>query len=113
MNTTRTIQPEPLLWLSGARGIYIPRDFANSFADRSTDVQGISQEQWDILEAGPDHEWYWEAWDEVEQDAKITDENGVIYFVYQDGDCWLIPEGMEWSDKDEFFAWPADDDNND
>ena len=115
MNTTRTIQPEPLLWLRDDRGIYIPRDFANSFANRGACVQGVSQEQWEILEAGPDHEWYWEVWNEVEQDAKITDiETGVVYSVYQDGDCWLIPEGMEWSDNDEFFVGPANgDDDND
>ena len=100
------IKPEPMLCLSDARGQYIPRDFATSFADRAKTVSGVDQETWDILEAGPDHEMYWEAWQDVEQGAIITDENGVKFHVYQDGDCWLIPEGMEWSDERRFFVWP-------
>ena len=45
-----------LLWLLDARGIYIPRDFATSFADRSKSVSGVDAEQWAILENGPDEE---------------------------------------------------------
>ena len=48
------LRPEPLLWLSDARGVYIPRDFANSFSNRAKDVTGVSDEDWAILEAGPD-----------------------------------------------------------
>ena len=55
------MKPEPLLWLSDARGIYIPRDFASSFADRAKSVSGVTDEDWAILEEGPDHDWYWEA----------------------------------------------------
>ena len=32
-----------------------------------------------------------------------------VYRVYQDGDCWLIPEGMGWSEETEFFVWPESD----
>lgn len=103
-----THQPEPLLWLDDHRGIYIPRDFAGSFADRAKSVSGVSDEDWAILEAGPDHELYWDTWTEVEQDAVITDENGTEFTIYQEGACWLIPKGMEWSDSDDFFVWPSD-----
>ena len=104
---TITTKPEPMLWLSDRRGVYIPRDFATSFADRAKDVAGVNPEQWKILEAGPSGtDWYWEVWDEVCASATITDENGTKYSVYQDGDCWLIPKGMEWSDDIGFFAWP-------
>lgn len=103
------MRPEPLLWLDDHRGVYIPRDFAGSFADRAKSVVGVTDENWTILEAGPDHEWYWEAWAEVCDGATVTDDNGVEYTVWQDGACWLIPAGMEWSAKDEFFAWPKED----
>ena len=103
-------RPEPMLWLSiDARGIYIPRDFALSFNDRAKDIAGVNHEQWVILEAGPDHEHYWEVWVEVCDSAIVTDEHGIKYSVYQDGDCWLIPEGMEWSNDIDFFAWPDKD----
>lgn len=79
-----------LLFISDARGVYIPRDFAQSidFAN----VANVSQEDWDTLLAGPDGEWYWEAWSDVENNATVRDtQNGKVYAVRQDGDCWLIP----------------------
>jgi hypothetical protein len=101
------MKPEIILFLSDARGVYIPRDFAKDI--KRIAVSGISDEDYEILESGPDHEWYWEAWHSVCENAVITDDKGVKYRVYQDGDCFLIPDGMEWSDKDNFFVWPAHD----
>jgi hypothetical protein len=97
------------LWLSDRRGVYIPRDFANSFADRAKVVSGVDVEDWLILEAGPDHEHYWEAWDDVLDNAVVTDDDGTRYTLYQEGDLWLIPEGMEWSDDEQGFVWPSED----
>jgi hypothetical protein len=111
--TMTTNKPEPMLWLSDARGVYIPRDFANSFADRLISVQGVDEENWKILEAGPDHELYWDAWDEVCRDATIIDDVGNKFSIHQDGDYWLIPDGMTWSDKADSFVWPDDEDSND
>ena len=101
-----------MLWLDDHRGIYIPRDFATNFADRAKSVSGVSDEEWAILEAGPDHESYWGTWADVCDSATVTDDNGVEYSVYQDGACWLVPAGMEWSDQDDFFVWPSDDDDD-
>jgi hypothetical protein len=101
-------KPEPMLWLSDARGQYIPRDFASSFADRSKTVMGVTQEDWAILDAGPDHEYYWDTWSEVCDNAVITDDNGDCFNIHQEGDCWLIPDGMEWSEEEDFFVWPAE-----
>jgi len=101
-----TTKPEPMLWLDDHRGVYIPRDFANSFANRAKDVSGVSDDDWSVLEAGPDHEHYWDVWQDVAENAIVTDANGVLYRVYQDGACWLVPMAMEWSDKEEFFVWP-------
>lgn len=103
-------QADMLLWLSDARGIYIPRDFANSFANRDRDVSGVSAEDWAVLEAGPDHEFYWDVWNSVCDDARITDSKaGITYFVYQEGDCWLVPEGSEWDEKLGTFVVPNTD----
>jgi len=108
---TTTQKPDMLLWLSDARGVYIPRDFANSFADRAKHVTGVKAEDWTVLEAGPDHEWYWESWQAVCDNARVTDDKGNVFFVHQDGDCWLVPVGMEWSDENDCFQWPAEDDD--
>lgn len=102
-----TAKPDMVLFLSDARGIYIPRDFAQSI--KRSALSGVTDEDMATLEAGPDHEWYWEAWDAVCQSAVITDEHGVRYHIYQDGDCWLVPEGMEWDERKECYAWPETD----
>lgn len=99
-------KPDMQLWLDSGRGVYIPRDFANSFKDRAASVAGVRDEDWSTLEKGPDEEWYWEAWTNVTNNAIVTDENGVKYQVHQDGDVWLIPEGMEYQEENDTFAWP-------
>lgn len=99
-------KPEMLLWLSDRRGVYIPRDFAISFNDRARYVRGVSDETWSTLEQGPDAEGYWDAWQSVCDNATVTDNDGVEFMVYQEGDCWLVPKGMEWSDQDETWKWP-------
>lgn len=83
-----------ILLLSDARGIYMPRDFANE-VKRET-VAGVSDEDWQILAEGPDHEWYWEAWEQFCNNAVITDPtDGTVYTIHQDGDCWLVEKGAE------------------
>ena len=103
-----TKRPEMMLWLDDHRGIYIPRDFALSFADRAKAVANVDTEQWAILEAGPDHEHYWDAWQEVCDYALVTDQDGNQFTIWQDGACWLIPVGMEFNEKTETFEWPAE-----
>lgn len=100
------MKPDVMLWLDDHRGIYIPRDFANSFANRDRDVSGVSLDGWYVLEAGPDHENYWDYWDDILNDAIVTDEHGVRYRLHQDGALWLVPEGMEWNETDDTFIWP-------
>jgi photosystem II stability/assembly factor-like uncharacterized protein len=79
-----------LLFLSDSRGIYIPQNFAESVD--FTNTAGIRPEDWSTLEAGPDHEWYWEAWAAVCDNGTVRDsKSGTVYGIWQDGDCWLIP----------------------
>lgn len=55
----------------------------------------------------------WEKAGNCESDewrAVITKHGGVICTVYQsDGDTFLIPEGMEWSDDEGWYQWPLAD----
>jgi hypothetical protein len=103
-----TNKPEPVLWLSDARGVYIPRDFCDINRSR---VTGLEPDDWTILEAGPDgpdNEMYWDVWCGVCDNAVVTDTNGVRYRLHQDGDLWLVPEGMEWSEEKDWFVWPEE-----
>jgi hypothetical protein len=105
-------KPDMQLWLSDARGVYIPRDFAKCFIDRDTrdrHVKHVDAEYWATLEYGPEHEYYWETWDSVLNNARVVDENGVEFSLYQDGDLWLVPVGMEWDEDTETYVWPNED----
>lgn len=102
-----TNQLEPMLWLSGARGRFIPRDFANSFANWAN-VLNVSDEDKAILQAGPEHDDYWEAWSAVLDNAVVRDDAGNRFTVYQDGDCWLIPIGMNWDEESAWFQWETE-----
>jgi hypothetical protein len=102
-----TDKPKTLLLLSDARGIYIPRDFTLHVGRDY--VSGISDEDWEILAAGPDgpdHEHYWDTWEHVLNNAEVTSDEGVKYFLNQEGDLWLIPKGMEWDDEADGWRWP-------
>ena len=94
------------LFYSDSRGTRIPQDFAED-VDRSK-VTGVDDDTWATLEAGDtvENEWYWEAWDDVLQNAVITDAKGQKWRLEQDGDLFLIPEGMEWDDDEQDYVWP-------
>ena len=102
------VKPSMLLWLGDHRGQYMARDFANSFSDRAKNVSGVSEDEWKLLEAGPDAAWHWETWDNVLNNCVVTDDAGVKFRLHQDGDLWLVPEGMEWSDETQTFEWPEE-----
>ncbi len=84
------------LLFSDARGIYIPRDFARDM-DRAA-LRNVTDEELAILD-DPDHESYWDVWSEVLDRARIVDMSGKEWFLYQDGDCWLIEVGAEHRDS--------------
>ena len=78
------------LFADGNRGIYVPQHFAES-VNRDM-LRNVSLDDLAILEAGPDHEWYWETWDSVESNAEMVDEHGVTWTLIQvDGDLWAVP----------------------
>jgi hypothetical protein len=82
--------------LSDARGIYIPRDFAELFGEY------ISEEDSKIL-ANPDNEWYWDTWCQVLNNTTI-EIKGAKYSLHQDGDLWAIrPEDMSMEEQWNFF----------
>lgn len=78
-----------ICYADSARGIFIPQYFAESI--RRDLVQNVTQEDWNILESGPDHESYWDAWDDITSSAILTDDFGDTWTLYQEGDLWLVP----------------------
>lgn len=88
---TGPVEMDRVLLLSDARGIYIPRDFAEGFNHEKWGL--TSEEDKKNLEflKDPDNEWYWEAWDAVMERANSTDpKTGFEYTLEQDGDLWAV-----------------------
>lgn len=83
---------EQVLLFGDHNGIYIPQRCAQIY---STHITGVDPEVWDILLAGPYHDEYWWAWDEVLDNAVLTADDGQRYFLYHSQDLWAIPEGTE------------------
>jgi hypothetical protein len=105
-------KPDAILFLDDHRGIYIPRDFAQSIkrdaiAYPPTFHHGDINADLDAL-LDPDGEQYWDTWSDICDNAIVTDDKGRTFSLYQDGALWLIPVGMEWSDEEQWFAWPDD-----
>ena len=78
-----------ILFLDGARGQYIPGDFAQTI--KWEYVHGVSLELLESLakENSNDSEFYWEDWETVLNNAKVVFD-GVEYTLHHDGDLWLI-----------------------
>lgn len=78
-----------------SRGRYIPHHFAEAC---DMEAWGVKPEDAAILLAGPDHEWYWEAWDSVLSSASYTDDDGHTWTLYQDGDLFAVRDDHEFED---------------
>lgn len=100
-----------LVWLDSGRGQYLPQAFALSWSNRDATVQGVRAEDWAILETGPDHEHYWEAFDSVLDRAKCQIDKGKPHapFLTDNGDLLLVREGWrECQECGEWFDYSAD-----
>lgn len=71
--------------VDGSWGIYVPQCFAERF---SMDKWHVTPEDADILMAGPDHEYYWDAWDDVLNNAYFITDDDRTLMLYQDGDLF-------------------------
>ena len=98
-------RPEPLLYINDAHGIYVPKVFVEKSKAENLKFEGVDDNVLAELLIGPDHEHYWDAWDEVCRNATVITQDGVTYSIFQDGDCWLIPSGMQWSVTEDKWVW--------
>lgn len=81
--------------LDDGRGIYIPQYFAQNM---TLDLlSGVDDDVWPILRSGPEHESYWDAWDEVLLSAVVT-KTGETF--YQDGDLFIVSKDHVWEDDE-------------
>ena len=85
------------LFLDSNRGIYIPKSFAELIDPK--DWSGFDVQDLDVLRAGPDHESYWDTWQDVLDYAETRD--GRV--LHQDGDLWLVARDKAIEDLNKYF----------
>jgi hypothetical protein len=73
------VESGDVLLLDGTRGMYIPQDFVPQAAAWT----GIDPEDLEILEDGPEGEWYWESWENVMRDA-VREKDGRTWHLEED-----------------------------
>jgi hypothetical protein len=73
------------LLVDSHHGQYVPQVFAETIKREL--FPSITAEDWAILEAGPDHESYWDAWSDIEMSAETSD--GVSLWS-SEGDLWAV-----------------------
>jgi len=83
-----------ILLLDGARGIYIPQQFAEIYGDQLLNVYDLEDDLHEISK-GPDADQYWECWDAILQEGEFKDEYNKIYTLAQNGDLWRVEQGEE------------------
>lgn len=84
--------------LSDTRGIYIPRDFVESFDQIAWGIED-GDEDWETCK-DPDSEWYWDAWDSILDKAKHQTTG---HTLYQDGDLFALNvDEMTWEELKSF-----------
>ena len=94
-----TYTAEPYVFLNDAHGVYIPKLFCDDIEKSDCEKMGINWEDVKTCQDGPDNEWYWESWDLILSDFTITDDQGIKWYLYQDGDLWCYPEGLEFPEE--------------
>jgi hypothetical protein len=82
------------LLIDSRHGVYIPQLFAEMVLSGQLPVNFPTLRTYLGDLGNPEHEGYWEAWDSVLSQAKIQI-SGVTYYLYQDGDLFLVEEGTE------------------
>jgi hypothetical protein len=92
-NSKMTIENNAVLIADSHHGIYIPQIVVKSeLHNPNWDFEQCSIDDIKSILNGPDDKLYWDAWNNIEQSVKITDNEGTVYFLYQNDDLWAIPE---------------------
>jgi hypothetical protein len=90
--------PEPCLVCADVWGIYIPQLWCDGIAEADCAPIGIDWRDVQTCQAGPDADWYWEAWQSILDSAAMTDDTGTTWRLYPDGDLWEVPDGFTFGE---------------
>lgn len=81
--------------VDGHHGVYVPNVWAERYGREASRLAGVNRDDVAVLLYGPDHDFYWESWDQVLSDyehvtAEMRGSRLVIqvYRLWQDGDLF-------------------------
>ena len=79
------------LLVDGHHGIYVPQLFVQLVGHNAWGLRMMAEEV-KILQEGPDHKYYWEAWDKVTENELHKDMKGAEWSLRQqdDGDLFAV-----------------------
>lgn len=80
-----------ILIVDGNAGQYAPQRFVEFVYDNGWELKNVDQYDMDVIETGPSHEEYWSAWDEIENNGTVLNDEGEFYIIH-DMDIWIVPE---------------------
>lgn len=90
--------------IDSSQGIYIPKTFAIHFYP-AEGWSGVEENTLDILRSGPDHYWYWDAWESVLDHASFTSKDGGVYGLHQDEDLFAVDhDRLSEAEYQDFFG---------
>ena len=78
------------LLLGDSHGQYVPRVFVNGF---DMNLWGVEPEDVELLQKGPEAEYYWDTWEHVLSSAEYSD-GMYTYKLYQDGDLFAVCDDL-------------------
>jgi hypothetical protein len=92
---------EPELLVDDHHGIYVMQVFCKSYAAYITNMEEVKEDFQTCLN-GPDDEFYHDAWSNLLDNVKFTNDRGEKYTIGnlgESGDLWAIPDGYEYPDE--------------
>ena len=98
MTATRTT-PDPALVLADSHGVYIPQLWCSDITEPECGALHIRWSDVQTCQAGPDQEWYWEAWQAIIDSCYVIDDRGIRWTLHQEGDLWEVPEGFSFEES--------------
>jgi hypothetical protein len=88
-------QLSPKLVLSDSYGVYIPQIYCEDADEEWAESVGVDFKDVLVCQAGPDQDWYYEAWNNILDSAhKVID--GVTWRLVHDGDLFEVPDTHTW-----------------
>ena len=86
------INENAILLADSHHGIYIPKLIAEEIISGNIKVKNREEILSALAELGnPENEFYWEAWEELCDNAVLLGKTGEEFYIYQDDDVWAIP----------------------